>query len=311
MFILKPGQHVHINKGRLHAFRKLVAEPLPELDCHSSLRQELLLEHRFERSPVCVSIAWDWQFTGINADGINREVTSCLESQILVGKVPNLKCLAIPKASLLSLGQNCRNLNETKKLPMFTTSSAASCKSQILSTKNLLCGICPSLSYVLEENIAFIKRAHRKMETRTNPLDGCISIASSSDTSLNPLSSAVDPDGNDYFCKLCNTELENVYLHCDGCENLLQKDFNICMDCHESGRYRTTVDMHGRGLQSAVDRTSTVNHTGDMCPKKGSSCICNGRVGSPCPVCGLCNGKICTLVRWKFYLVWTLTRLTL
>ena len=44
----------------------------------------------------------------------------------------------------------------------------------------------------------------------------------------------VDPFGDDYFCTLCHQELGNTYMHCSGCEALLAKDFNICVQCHSS-----------------------------------------------------------------------------
>ncbi len=42
VFILKPGQFLHINKGRLHAFRKAGCDPVDPKDCHSHLREELI-----------------------------------------------------------------------------------------------------------------------------------------------------------------------------------------------------------------------------------------------------------------------------
>lgn len=63
VFILKPGQHLHINKGRLHAFRKLTIEPLPDSDCHADLRSTLIqqITDRGETlDDLCISIAYDW-----------------------------------------------------------------------------------------------------------------------------------------------------------------------------------------------------------------------------------------------------------
>jgi hypothetical protein len=60
VFILKEGQHVLINKGRLHAFRKLTVDRLPANDCHASLREELVESRKLTTSPLCISIAFDW-----------------------------------------------------------------------------------------------------------------------------------------------------------------------------------------------------------------------------------------------------------
>jgi hypothetical protein len=63
VFILKPGQHLIINKGRLHAFRKLTFDKLSEEDCHSKLRESLKQElnsQNIHRPPLCISVAFDW-----------------------------------------------------------------------------------------------------------------------------------------------------------------------------------------------------------------------------------------------------------
>ena len=63
VFILKPGQHLLINKGRLHAFRKMTFDELPENDCHAQLRKNMIAELKVQnihRPPLCISVAFDW-----------------------------------------------------------------------------------------------------------------------------------------------------------------------------------------------------------------------------------------------------------
>lgn len=63
VFILKPGQHLLINKGRLHAFRKMTFDELPENDCHAQLRKRMIAElkaQNIHRPPLCISVAFDW-----------------------------------------------------------------------------------------------------------------------------------------------------------------------------------------------------------------------------------------------------------
>ena len=63
VFILKPGLHVLINKGRLHAFRKMTFDELPKTDCHAAQRSELvamLKEKEIDHAPLRISIAHDW-----------------------------------------------------------------------------------------------------------------------------------------------------------------------------------------------------------------------------------------------------------
>jgi hypothetical protein len=60
VFILKAGQFVHINKGRLHAFRKMTTERLPEKDAHAKLRKEVVAKDKLQPGLVCISVAHDW-----------------------------------------------------------------------------------------------------------------------------------------------------------------------------------------------------------------------------------------------------------
>ena len=64
VFVLKPGQHVLINKGRLHAFRKMTFDELPITDCRAAQRSELVAmlkeEKKMDHAPLCISIAYDW-----------------------------------------------------------------------------------------------------------------------------------------------------------------------------------------------------------------------------------------------------------
>ena len=97
VFVLKPGQVVHINKGRLHAFRKLAPQALQETDCHYDLRNEVLqTKENGQQEDLCFSIAWDWMFKGVTSDGINREVSSILECSRL-NREHELASLAIPE----------------------------------------------------------------------------------------------------------------------------------------------------------------------------------------------------------------------
>jgi len=62
VFVLKPGQMVHINKGCLHMFRKMGPETLHEDDCHAKLRAAARQEGNVgpPEEEVCYSVAWDW-----------------------------------------------------------------------------------------------------------------------------------------------------------------------------------------------------------------------------------------------------------
>ena len=63
---LSAGEFLHINKGRLHMFRKAtqstsnIGNALPELQ------------------DICVSVAWDWVYEGYSKDGVAREAAQML-----------------------------------------------------------------------------------------------------------------------------------------------------------------------------------------------------------------------------------------
>ena len=57
---------------------------------------------------------------------------------------------------------------------------------------------------------------------------------------------SVNPYGNsDFMCKLCAKDLSNLYYHCDGCEQLLSKDFNICQQCHSEKKFMDSTERGG------------------------------------------------------------------
>lgn len=89
---------MHINKGRLHAFRKLSASSLREDDCHHCLREDIS-PSLDGKNLTCFSVAWDWMFKGVTDEGINREVSSILECARLNQK-QHVQSLAIPEVSL-------------------------------------------------------------------------------------------------------------------------------------------------------------------------------------------------------------------
>ena len=107
----------------------------------------------------------------------------------------------------------------------------------------VLKGIFPGLCQVLKKEIEAFNPEYKGV----NRLDEfeTVTVHRTPDSQQNPQHMTVDPFGNDYFCMLCHRELGNVYLHCDGCEAILQKDFNICTSCHASkDRRNTNFLMH-------------------------------------------------------------------
>ncbi|KAL7537548.1 hypothetical protein ACHAXR_007900, partial [Thalassiosira sp. AJA248-18] len=174
VFILKPGQVVHINKGRLHAFRKLAPLALTETDCHSDLRNEVLEQKELPAEDICFSVAWDWMFKGVTADGINREVSGILECARL-NRGHDLQSLAIPETSLLFLAK--QNIAKHQVEPQVDTSDSLFGMDipqrptwgdgSEPGAVTVLRGILPSLQYVVNRH-NFAVKFSQLWETQTN-----------------------------------------------------------------------------------------------------------------------------------------------
>ena len=246
-FILKEGQCVHINKGRLHAFRKVTNEPLAADDCHAKLRANLRIPGTNEPlvgpgkpELLCFSVAWDWMFRGVTASGINREVVSTIECAALNRKYGAMS-LAIPELSLIQMARTLAPKVEEKALGNSNTVTPGRRRDSLIGFTNkpdnyveqgkgftpdssVVCkGIFPALQYVVKQHIHAINVAE---SLKSKSFERCkrVSVAKNPNAWENPVNHPLDPYGNtDFFCKLCSKELSNVYLHCDGCEILLSK----------------------------------------------------------------------------------------
>jgi hypothetical protein len=259
LLILKSGQHLHINKGRLHAFRKMTLDELPPDDCHYEARRSIIEKDAIDSERLCVSVAWDWSYLGFSERGIYREVTANLESTIL-NRLRGVRSLAIPEFSVLEAARHFAkpvtipNLPSFLPLPQPKPIASAQCLGDAsLSDQDRIAvcrGILPVLRYVVDEHTGAINTAMEMQKGKKIKFP---------DTYADPSKSAIDPRGSDGFaCMMCSKELSNVYYHCDGCEKLLSKDFNICVACHTAEKFKVSVQMH----PNQTKRHATLNHIG-------------------------------------------------
>jgi hypothetical protein len=193
--IVKPGQLIHINKGRLHAFRKMSVRNLPEDDCHYQLRKDLIAEKEMQSEELCVSIAWDWMYRGKTPARIHREVMASLEASVL-----NRKAIRV------SLG------NPRLILLMMAKEALKSSSAEDVQTCRAILG---PLKYLVATEIADM------------PGDSLVPDACLGDSIVNPY------DDDKFECKFCFVELANFYLQCEGCRVLLDKEFNCCRRCFD------------------------------------------------------------------------------
>jgi len=298
VFILKPGQHVHINKGRLHAFRKMAPSTLPPSDCHSNLRAAIIKDNDLGGvEQICMSIAWDWMFKGVTSSGIHQELDSVLKCAQL-NRVNGRQSLAIPETSLLQMARVFTSAYERapqqssmpNPAPMFNFSASNSDRTEggrfQPAVRDVLKGIHHSLKYIVTRHTKALAAANELKQLQTN-LER-VSLSMRPNTWENPELFALDPYGNgDFFCRLCGYELSNIYMHCDGCEEILNKDFNICVNCHAEGRHKRFEQMHPLNKK----RHSTINHTGDFEKCRQSRCPCKN--GPACKACSYCAGCSC------------------
>ena len=309
VFILSPGQMLHINKGRLHAFRKLSPFALPSFDCHAELRAQVLQESKTPWvEQRCMSVAWDWEFKGVTAEGINRELVSTLECSKL-NREHNVQSLAVPETSILFMAR--RYVSEYEQLSQMpeghqneavlafrstdTDASTADSESSggdattspsAPSSLQVLRGLLPSLSYVVDRH----KKAHenaKQMEANGDEKRK-VSVAPRPDTWEAPDKASIDPWGHgDMSCNGCGAEISQCYMHCDGCEKLLSKDFNVCVDCHSKRKYECFHQVNPVNDR----RHASVNHVGDMNHDRKGGCPCKN--GPKCKVCTYCLGCSC------------------
>lgn len=207
---------------------------------------------------MCISVAWDWMNLGVTSAGINREVCTVLEGTIL-NKRNGVTSLAIPELSLLQMatfvpGKYVTDKHENSFLCGLGKKSR---RPRIYEPpKEVVCeGILPSLHYVADQHIAALGCGANPSTAKGER----VRIAEKPDAQENPALCPLDPYGNtDFDCKICRMELSNVYYHCDGCELLLNKDFNICRDCHAQKKFMINHQMH----PSNPKKKATLNHTG-------------------------------------------------
>jgi len=104
VFVLKPRQHLHINKGRIHAFRKASHIPREAHDCHAGVTSRIFEEDMIEQDVLCTSVAWNWMYRGTTCEGITEEVSQSLGAAKLA-REHGRQSLAIPQLSLIEMAK--------------------------------------------------------------------------------------------------------------------------------------------------------------------------------------------------------------
>lgn len=235
---------------------------------------------------------------GVDASGINREVSTIMENADRI-RDRKAKTLAIVETSVFGMAEAATKSSLIEDFP-----------NMIEVTK----GILPSLEVLVQRSIAptkLVTAATLNPELRSQCVDallfgvGITFINAVPDADVNPAARTTDPYGNDYSCRLCSKELPNLYFHCEGCEKLLGKDYDICPSCFSDGSFLRLTKMSG-----VVDKKfSDYQHTGQTVDYFGSKecrCkqgLCHGcktKDISPCRVCSCkCHKKFSQRYRFR------------
>jgi hypothetical protein len=191
---------IHINKGRLHAFRKLSTHKLPEDDCHATLRANLVQEENLQKEQLCISLAWDWMYRGVTAEGINREVCTTLECAGLNRRHMKMS-LAIPELSLLHMSRSIlsedplyNNDGDDRKVFGFLLNDEHNKARPYEPSSEEICrGILPGLRHIVKHHVSVMQRTKANKVPRE--AKDRVSIMERPNADENPMLFSVDPYG--------------------------------------------------------------------------------------------------------------------
>lgn len=164
---------------------------------------------------------------------------------------------------------------------------------------DILNGLLPSLSYVVSKDEKWFTEC--PATKRDKP-----------DSHMNLMTFPMNPyEDAGYYCTICHIELANTFLHCQGCENLLQFDFNVCVPCYEAKQHLQCIDVKPL-LTKDADRfkNSACGHIAVACDERvhvamTCRCCCHGTSkskrlkgekieGLRCIFCKQCRNCNCT-----------------
>jgi len=229
-------------------------------------------------------------FRGCSSEGFNREVSSTVECASLC-RTNGVQPLATVEAAIFSIASELATTKLANSVHLIDFSSFninpdAIPKHQSSLTDGELCrGILPTLCHIIgrEKSDYSLFKAHHGQQL-TEPV-----VA---DKDIHPSKKKGRIITDDFECKICQSELSNLYFHCEGCDKLLNMDFNICGKCHSAGEHKRTISMR-KDDKSKVVKLSTVNHTGIMSYTNRNGIRCPCKKGHCCDYCKLCTCCAC------------------
>jgi hypothetical protein len=156
-------------------------------------------------------------FMGVDAEGINREVSATLESAKLCRLHESSKSFAIPEAALFKMASLLLHDEDNETTTMLVARGPHLGVGDVtchLQRQDIARGILPSLRYLVKKELL----AGSWGMDRTEYENG-VEITEAKrrpDSHLDSMYTQIEPYGSDFFCKICYQEISNTYFHCEG-----------------------------------------------------------------------------------------------
>ena len=279
IFILEPGQLIHIAKGRLHCFRKLTSDVLPESDVHESLRKSIVQGKQISPSNpnICVSVAWDWMYTGFTVTGQRNELEHVLKKPRIIPTSRFTPELAIPELCLLRMAE------------LFSSKPKEQEKCKFISVL---------LHELTKKHAEIVHWVHQKRDRSRNYRHYQLTTQNEADVTIpEALLFGRNTMSSNYWCRECARELSNEYYECDGCFQLLDQELYLCHECYSNGKCKTFCLPH---LKPKKECSRYMHWVGTEV-----NCVCSDG-GRECLACNLCDCCCCLChekftLRYRFY----------
>jgi hypothetical protein len=227
LLLLKPGQFLHIPKGCSHMFRKASGNvnELQELDCHRPIRCQFqdAIKNEDNAEGLCVSIAFDWVFSGHTKEGIQRETMWSLMT--IIRNRRNTGANLCKEKTPLRLAKTVQSLAQTELALLCLADQLSSQKPQFLA-------LAPIIISVIRRQLAIIDYAEataaaqievaaaKEAKKLKDPLGGLVGLITMEKNVPDTKHSSstlgvIDAYTPDFECGYCQLELANCYFHCN------------------------------------------------------------------------------------------------
>lgn len=294
-FVLGAGEFVHINKGRLHAFRK---------KCPGTTETA---------KDICISVAWDWMFEGTDGPSIGSEIGTSINN-LHMNKLNRRESLAISTStvmhgsfahmaklqSLHAIGANDAHfLEDQRKRPsdhppaeQAETPAFQRHRGSCAALEPFVAAFRQAESDDILQNTAFSDAARADLQKGRSDVTRVDAFTNPSmgDTYC---PNANTPEG--YDCWTCSTEIANLYVHCMGCQKD-EFDYNLCVDCFKAGQHLCNDKQHAPCVQLRKSSRTT--------ERLENTCFCGRTPCANCPECNMrgggCKCCMCFQFRWRY-----------